>query len=57
VHEIRRRRDDGSFETTELLYDANGQLAVVIPPAVDPDGGLGVVRSYVIRSKTPGEPP
>lgn len=46
VQQIRRRRDDGSFQTTLLGYDANGQLAVITPPAVVPADGLQIRRLY-----------
>lgn len=46
IASVKRRRDDGTFETTLLAYDDNGQLETVTPPAVTPADGLKIVRRY-----------
>ncbi len=54
IREIKRRRSDGSFETTSFGYDANGQLATITPPAVSPADGLEIQRSYYTASDDGG---
>jgi RHS repeat-associated protein len=46
IASAKRRRDDGSFETTSFAYDANGQVTTITPPAVTPADNLTIARSY-----------
>jgi RHS repeat-associated protein len=46
IQDIKRRRDNGTYQVTELAYDANGQLASVTPQEVSPADGLRLVRTY-----------
>lgn len=54
VREVKRRKSDGSFETTSFTYDGNGQLAVITPPAVTPADGLEIRRTYYTASEDGG---
>jgi YD repeat-containing protein len=46
IASAKRRRDDGSFETTSFGYDANGQVTTITPPAVSPADNLTIARTY-----------
>ncbi|MCG8590726.1 MAG: DUF6531 domain-containing protein, partial [Proteobacteria bacterium] len=54
IRERRRRKDDGTFAVTSFAYDANRQLETITPPAVVPDDGLQIVRTYYDGSE-PGQ--
>jgi hypothetical protein len=51
IHEIKRRRDNGTYQVTALAYDVNGQLASVTPQEVSPADGLRLVRATTRRPR------